>query len=254
MWKKILLIEDDIAARSKLYEIFYSQGHNITCVPTAKAAFIILTEQRFDIIILDDLLPDGTGVETAKKIREFDTEVKIILLCEGAGLQNKNIIKKLRLEAVIKKDFSSHIMIKTILEILRQGDSAGLARGPAVFKGNVLVVDDNVEIQKTLESFLKKRGYKAQIASSGEDALMKIKMEKPVIVFLDFTMPGMDGIMALRQIKRLDDSINVVMLTSVQDEYIIEQAAREGACDYLVKPCDLHKLDLIITAVLSNLS
>ena len=63
-------------------------------------------------------------------------------------------------------------------------------------------------------------------------------------------MPGMDGVMALNQIKRLDETINVIMLTSVQDEYVMEEVRREGACDYLIKPCDLGKLDTLITSIL----
>jgi len=100
--------------------------------------------------------------------------------------------------------------------------------------------------------FLKKKGYNVRSASSGEDALMKIRMEKPQVAFLDFRMPGMDGVMVLRQIKRLDKDIKVVMLTSVQDEYIMEEAAREGASNYLVKPCDLEKVESILKELLKG--
>jgi response regulator of citrate/malate metabolism len=54
----------------------------------------------------------------------------------------------------------------------------------------------------------------------------------------------------LRQIKRLDESINVIMLTSAQDEYIVDAAKREGACGYLIKPCDLNKLEDMIKSIL----
>ena len=99
-------------------------------------------------------------------------------------------------------------------------------------------------------SFLDKKGYKALITASGEEALMKIKIEKPHIVLLDLRMPGMDGIMVLRQIKQFDESISVVMLTSAQEEYLMKQAAENGACDYLVKPCDFNKLDILLTSIL----
>ncbi len=99
---------------------------------------------------------------------------------------------------------------------------------------------------------MEKKGYKVQVASSGEDAIMKVKMERPKLVLMDVRMPGMDGIMALQQIKRLDESIKVVMLTSVQEEYMIKEAEKLGACDYMIKPCDLNKLDTLIMSILSQ--
>lgn len=163
----------------------------------------------------------------------------------------KALFKSLAVDELIKKDFSTHFMMKTILEFVRSHSENGLSRSPAKFaKASILVVDDNDEIRKMLESFLSKRGYAVRTAVSGEDAIAKIRMEKPEIVFLDFRMPGMDGVMALNQIKRLDNAINVIMLTSVQDEYVMEEVRREGACDYLIKPCDLNKLDTLITSIL----
>lgn len=250
MLEKILIADDNVDIRSRFYEIFFSLGYDVTCVPTGKEALIVLTDNRFDLILLDENMPELGGVETAKKIREFDQEVKIILLYEDKPPEDKNI----KIQTAMKKDFSSHLMMKTILEILKEEQIPTLAetqeRVWETKKERILVVDDNAEIRKTLELFLMKKGYNVQVASSGEDALMKIKIDKPRIVFLDMRMPGMDGLIVLRQIKRLDEKIQVVMLTSVQEEYIIEQAKKEGACDYLIKPCDLQKLEALITAIL----
>ncbi|MFH1093536.1 MAG: response regulator [Candidatus Omnitrophota bacterium] len=252
LWKKILVIEDDVPLRNKFYEIFFNKGQEVHCVPTAKEAFAVLTEHRFDLILLDYSLPDEKAEQTVKKIREFDSEVRIMLLYDHQMQDDeKALFKSLAVDELIKKDFSTHFMMKTILEFVRSHSENGLSRSPAKFaKASILVVDDNDEIRKMLESFLSKRGYAVRTAVSGEDAIAKIRMEKPEIVFLDFRMPGMDGVMALNQIKRLDNAINVIMLTSVQDEYVMEEVRREGACDYLIKPCDLNKLDTLITSIL----
>ena len=244
IWKKILVIEDEVSLRNKFYEIFFNKGQEVHCVPTAKEAFAVLTDQRFDLILLDYSLPDAKADQTVKKIREFDSDVRIILLYDQE-LQDdeKALFKSLAVDELIKKDFSTHFMMKTILEFIRSQSEEDLPQPPAKFaKASILVVDDNEEIRKILESFLSKRGYSVRTAISGEDAIAKIRIEKPEIVFLDFRMPGMDGVMALNQIKHLDDTINVVMLTSVQDEYVMDEVRREGACDYLMKPCDLNSL------------
>ena len=251
--KKILIIEEDVGSRSKFYEIFFNKGYEVHCVPTAKEAFSVLTEQRFAIILINDQLPDAKGIDVIKKIREFEAQTFIILLhiqeLEFAESADLAYLKNIQ---AIKKDFSDQAMIRAILDIIRamalQPDTA--KPGLKYTKALILVVDDNDEIRKTIAAFLEKRGYAVLTAVSGEDALLKVRMETPNIVCLDFRMPGMDGIMALRQIKRLNESINVIMLTSVQDEYIIDEAKKQGACGYLIKPCDLNKLEDLIKSVL----
>ncbi len=251
--KKILVIEEDVGLRSKFYEIFFNKGYEVHCVPTAKEAFAVLTEKNFSIILIDYQLPDAQGIDTIKQIRAFNVDAFIILLymqeleaieaVELAGLQNIQ---------AIKKDFADQKMMRSILDIIRTTDfnPESFESDIKYTKASVLVVDDNDEIRKTIEVFLKKRGYTVRAAVSGEDALLKVRTEKPDIVCLDFRMPGMDGIMALRQIKRLDDAINVIMLTSVQDEYIVDEAKKEGACGYLIKPCDLNRLEDLIKSIL----
>jgi DNA-binding NtrC family response regulator len=63
-------------------------------------------------------------------------------------------------------------------------------------------------------------------------------------------MSGMDGLMALKKIKELDDAIRVVMLTGVEDEDVINEAKRLGACDYITKPCDLEKVEALVLSIL----
>lgn len=252
MEKRILVVDDDVEVRSRLYELLFSLGHAITCVPTGKEAFAYLTEKHFDLILLDTRLPDMRGVEAVERIRSFDENVLIILLSEAESKDEEVMPEGLGIHAVVAKDFSRHLMMKYILEVLRSQpeDTEKDVSTAMTGKGRILVVDDQEEVRGTLVKFLGRRGYNVRAAVSGEDALMKIKLEKPHIVLSDMRMPGMDGIMLLQQIRRLDESIRVVMLTSAQDDFLIEEATRLGACDYLPKPFDLFKLDAILTALI----
>jgi len=253
MWQKILVVDSEIESRGKLYEVLFAKGHEVTCVPTAKETLAILTEKTFDVIIVDPFLPDAKGKEIFESIRSFDKDVSIILL-KPPRLSVEDAAQLIDTSAAldVTKDFSPDSM-KAIFDFLRnQTQTIAEVSPDSLRKEKVLVVDDNEEIAKTLLIFLKKKGYNVRSASSGEDALMKIRMEKPQVAFLDFRMPGMDGVMVLRQIKRLDKDIKVVMLTSVQDEYIMEEAAREGASNYLVKPCDLEKVESILKELLKG--
>jgi CheY-like chemotaxis protein len=253
MWEKILVVDDDVETRAKFYEILSTLGYTVTCVPTGNEALLRLTEERPALVILDRNMPALDGLETARKIREFDKDIKIIILSEEEIVQEEKSVKELNIQAIIKKDFSSPALVQKIRLALKKKEPSGPEETLLEkTKGSILtlVIDDNREIRDVLVDFLTRRGYKTLSASSGEEALMKIKIEKPQIALLDIRMPGLDGLTTLKGIKNFDDSIKVIMLTSAQDEYIMEEAKRLGASDYVIKPCDLNKLDELITSVL----
>jgi len=253
MWEKILVVDDDVETRAKFYEILSGLGYAVTCVPTGKEALLRLTEERPALVILDRDMPAPDGLETARKIREFDKDIKIIILSEEDTAYEEKSVKELNIQAIIKKDFSNPAMMQKIRLALEKKQPSGPEESLLEkSKGSILtlVIDDNREIRDVLADFLTRRGYKTLVASSGEEALMKIKIEKPQIAFLDIRMPGLDGLTTLKGIKNFDDSIKVIMLTSAQDEYIMEEAKRLGASNYMIKPCDLNKLDELITSVL----
>ena len=114
----------------------------------------------------------------------------------------------------------------------------------------IMVVDDEMEICKVLQSFLQSRGYDAIYATSGEEALALAKEQRPDLVLLDIRMPGMDGVQLLRLLKEVDPEIKVIMVTGVMDEEVGKDLLRHGASDYITKPIDFRYLE---TSVLTNL-
>ena len=242
MQKRILVVDDDTEARGRLYELLFSVGHAVTCVPTAREAFVVLTEQRFDVILLEATLPDMAPAEIVPRIRGFDPGVVIVVLVDPRAGVSPEQLNVPTVRTVIPKSFSPHVM-KHLLDIVREAvPGAQSGASPVITRGKVLIVDDQEAVRTTLEKYLTKRGYQVRTAVSGADALLKIKEEKPHIVLSDMRMPGMDGIMLLRQVRQFDEAIRVVMLTSAQDEYLIDQARQEGASEYVAKPCDLKKI------------
>ena len=107
---------------------------------------------------------------------------------------------------------------------------------------NVLIVDDEQEFREMAIKRLNKRGLQCFGAESGEEALEQIQMREIDVVLLDVKMPGMDGIMTLREIKRLKPMIEVVMLTGHASVESGIDGMRLGAFDYLMKPIELEPL------------
>jgi len=107
---------------------------------------------------------------------------------------------------------------------------------------NVLLVDDETEFLETLMKRMRKRNVKVSAAGTGEQALEHLEREPVDVVVLDVKMPGMDGIEALRQIKKRHPLVEVIMLTGHASVEVAIQGMEIGAFDYLMKPMDIDEL------------
>lgn len=110
----------------------------------------------------------------------------------------------------------------------------------------ILVVDDEVEVCNTLKKFLALKGYEVYTALDGETAVSKTKEVRPHIVLLDIIMPGMSGIDTLKEIKKVDPTVGVIMVTAVVDEEQAKKALKLGAYEYITKPIDLNYLETVV--------
>ena len=106
----------------------------------------------------------------------------------------------------------------------------------------VMLVDDEVEFLETLIKRMKKRNVDITGVKSGEEALLALDQNQVDVVILDVRMPGMDGIEALKEIKRQHPLIEVIMLTGHASVEVAVQGMELGAFDYLMKPIDIDEL------------
>jgi DNA-binding NtrC family response regulator len=107
---------------------------------------------------------------------------------------------------------------------------------------NVLMVDDEKDFLNTLTKRLVKRGLDITCANSGEEALSVVKGKKIDVVVLDVRMPGIDGIQTLKDIKKINPSIEVILLTGHANIDVAMEGMKIGAFDYLMKPIDIDEL------------
>ncbi len=107
----------------------------------------------------------------------------------------------------------------------------------------VLLVDDEDGFLDVMTRRLEKRDLEIQTANSGEKALAMLGGDHGIdVVILDVKMPVMDGIQALREIKKACPLVEVVMLTGHATVETAIEGMRHGAFDYLMKPCDIEQL------------
>ena len=106
----------------------------------------------------------------------------------------------------------------------------------------VLLVDDETEYLETLVKRMNKRGLKVTGVGSAEEALQWLNQNPVDVVVMDVRMPGMDGIQALREVKRVHPMAEVIMLTGHASIEVAIEGMELGAFDYLMKPMDFDDL------------
>lgn len=115
----------------------------------------------------------------------------------------------------------------------------------------VMVVDDEKDIVETFRIIFKKR-YNIVGVNSGQEALNKIQKENIDIVLLDIKMPRMDGIETLRRIKKMDESLPVIMVSALKDVSFAVEAMKLSAYDYVLKPFDMEEISVLISKALEK--
>jgi len=118
------------------------------------------------------------------------------------------------------------------------------APGPRT-KWRLLIVDDEAAQRESMAAWLREDGYTVDTAESGERGLVLARTNPYVISFVDLRMPhGMDGIQTLHELKKIDPGTAVIIITAYATVDTAIRAIREGAQEYIVKPCNPHELSL----------
>ncbi|MCM1100913.1 MAG: response regulator [Clostridium sp.] len=112
---------------------------------------------------------------------------------------------------------------------------------------NILICDDAAFMRMMIKDILSKNGYNvAGEAENGLKAVEKYKEVNPDLVLMDITMPEMDGIQALKEIKKLDAGALVIMCSAMGQQAMVIESIQAGAKDFIVKP---FQADRVIEAV-----
>jgi two-component system chemotaxis response regulator CheY len=111
----------------------------------------------------------------------------------------------------------------------------------------VLVVDDAAFMRMMVKDILTKNGYEVVgEAENGVAAIERYKETNPDLVTMDITMPEMDGIAAVREIKKINPAANIIMCSAMGQQAMVIDAIQAGAKDFIVKP---FQPDRVIEAV-----
>jgi DNA-binding response OmpR family regulator len=112
-----------------------------------------------------------------------------------------------------------------------------------VSRGSVLIVEDEHLLGENLQEYLRRRGWQARLARSGEDALKAVATSKPCVVLMDYELPGMDGFETLGAIRARHDCCGCVLMTAHTGEIVVSQAREHRISQVLYKPFALSEME-----------
>ena len=119
-------------------------------------------------------------------------------------------------------------------------------------KPTILVVDDEKDICDLFQDFLTQEGYQVFTATNGVEAISLGKQNSFDLALVDIKMPGMDGIEAFCELKKVKKDMEVIILTGYGTLKTAKEAMRLGAYDYLTKPFDLGLVKNVIREALGR--
>jgi two-component system chemotaxis response regulator CheY len=100
----------------------------------------------------------------------------------------------------------------------------------------ILIADDAAFMRMRCGKMLEQNGFNVIEAENGREAVEKYAAQKPDGVLLDITMPELDGLSALKEIRKLDPNARVAMVTAIGQQQVVMEALQSGARDFVVKP------------------
>src|ERR1035437_2991767 len=121
-----------------------------------------------------------------------------------------------------------------------------------MFKGKILVIDDEVNILKTIELSLSSSGYSPEVFSHSPDGIRRAKEIYFDLAFIDLKMQPMDGIEVLKELKKVSPESTVVLMTAHGSLESAVEAIKKGAYDYIAKPFTHKEFTQIVERVFEH--
>ena len=256
--RRILVVEDDVRLRGSMRELLQLEGVTIHDVGTARDALAQLAAESFDCVVLDLNLPDASGyhiLETMSENERYSFPPVIVYTGGPLTAEDEERLRRLSKSVIVKGARSPERLLDEVTLFLHQVESrlppdsrrmlqAARERDDAFEGRTILVVEDDVRNVFALTSVFEPRGAKVAIARNGREGLEMARKVRPDLVLMDIMMPEMDGLTAMRELRRDAElhSVPIIALTAkaMRDDYAECLAA--GASDYLPKPLDVDKL------------
>ena len=249
--KKVLVVDPQTLSRNHLGSLLREWGMMVFEASSGEEAWRVLSQEKFDLMILSEELPDGDGLNFAKRVSETFGEIPVILLTSSP---ERGFVKDaFGIKAVLSKPFKRTQLLSLLKEIFEGTPSQKMDAEDKPLGGKILVVEDNPVNREYCVSALKLLGCEVKTASNGLEALELLKREPFDLVLMDCQMPELDGYETTRRLREWEaqgitpkNHTVVVALTAHALQGDREKCLAAGMDDYLAKPFTIEELRRVL--------
>jgi signal transduction histidine kinase/DNA-binding response OmpR family regulator len=230
----VLVVDDDPAVSRTIRSYLEDEGLAVLSASTGAEGASLAADRHPDLILLDLLLPDQSGLELLQVLKREPATARIPVLV--ISIMN-DAVKGLTMGA-------ADYLVKPVDRAAVVASVRRLLDGQQGHEPTVLVVDDEHDTAELIRDTLRGEGLRTQVAHHGRQALELIARKRPDLVILDIMMPEMTGFEVLEALARdqTTSAIPVLVLTARGDESDARRGLALGAKRYMSKPFDLRAL------------
>jgi signal transduction histidine kinase/CheY-like chemotaxis protein len=252
----VLIVDDHATNRNILQTQMKNWGMTPVAATTGAEALQEIDRTHFDVVLLDLLLPDMDGVETARHIR-LKSEVPIILLSSNGRIETGENGSLFRFQ--IPKPIKQSALFEALQQVTGDGTRPSRQSAPRRFDPSlasrhplrILLAEDNAINQKVVLRMLEKMGYTADVAANGFQVLEAVDRAVYDLILMDVQMPEMGGVEATQRLRQklTDKHPFVVALTAEALEGDRDRLLKMSFDGYLSKPLRPEELQEMLEQV-----
>jgi two-component system, chemotaxis family, chemotaxis protein CheY len=237
---KILVVDDSLTARGALRSALEKSDYHYVIVEAESGdeALKILQQSRFDIIFCDIHMPGITGPEMlAQAFRDTISKPFMVLMSTKSGPIVQEIGRKIGVYEFLQKPFKAADVLGAVAAHLRLSQPI-----------RMLLIDDSATARKLMARLLHQSRFQIMLteAESGEEAIARARTQPFDVIFVDFNMPGRDGVETAGQLITENPKAQIVVISSEQEGRMVRAAQFVGAFAFLKKPFSTHDIDLVL--------
>ena len=250
--RTVLVIEDSLSAGEQIGRYLSELGIAAVIHTQASGAIARAAELMPDLIVLDILLPDGTGWDLFHQLNANRRTEAIPVLITSV-VDDPERARALGAAGFLLKPIDRAILVQTLQRIVRAASQpsdrpdlldVSSAAQPGTEPIRILLAEDNESTIDIMSDYLHAKGYEVIVARNGGEAFLQAQDTKPALILMDIQMPGVDGLEAIRRI-RADEALYetpIIAVTALAMPGDREHCLAAGANDYLTKPVNLRAL------------
>jgi CheY-like chemotaxis protein len=257
---RVLVIEDDPKLRESIIGLLRNDDVTIDAVGTVHDALERLRAQTYDVVVLDLALPDGSGYDVLERMaegRQYSFPPVIVYTGRALTRDEEQRLRRYSRSIILKGARSPERLLDEVTLFLHQVEAnlpperrrmlKEARQRDAVLEGRtILLAEDDVRNVYSLTRLFEPLGARVEVARNGREALDLLDDDAGSVdlVLMDVMMPEMDGITAMREIRKRSAlrQLPIIALTAKAMPEDRRRCLEAGANDYIAKPIDIDKL------------